>query len=134
MFAKRNRRRLVSILVIVALLWTQIVVAAHGLCASNAPAGTCNIELVAAHEGVADDAVAEADDTMDAGCSVHCSKDESSSDVSRIMPLPAMLPMAFGWADLYPLMVIDSSAHADALASTSGSHGPTGHPAAVLLI
>lgn len=134
MFAKRDRRRLVSILMIVALLWTQIVVAAHGFCSPHVPVRACKAERAAAHQVVADDAVVEADDAMDAGCTSHCSKDETSSDVSRVLPLPAMLPVAFGRADLHPVMVIGSSAPADAKGPARGSHGPTGHPAAVLLI
>ncbi|MFZ5657285.1 MAG: hypothetical protein ACOY37_09570 [Pseudomonadota bacterium] len=134
MFAKRTRRRLVSILVIVALLWTQVVLAAHGLCAPHIPAADCEAATVTTRQIGAQVATVGMDSMMDASCAAHCSRDDTSPDVSRIPPLPVMLPVAFGWADLYPVIVMGSGGHVDAEDPACNPRGPTGHPAGVLLI
>ena len=130
---KRLRARL-SILAIVALLWAQLALAAHGGCTMPAHASA----MAAAHSAVAmDDACGQeatpttADDP--ALCLAHCSQGDASSDVARVpaVPaLPAMAPVALALVSrLEPQRPLLLRAPVPL-----SWHRPTAHPAALLLI
>lgn len=141
---RRPPARLWSILVIVALLWTQVVYAFHGGCSPVIEGATAT---VTAHHGDAAlvehattattahhcDAASRRSD--DPGCEVHCATQTSSSDVTRVPPVPALLPV--------PAEFVLALVHAPraSAAWTRVGHppgfrprGPIGHPAALLLI
>jgi hypothetical protein len=127
---RRLRARL-SILAIVALLWSQIVLAGH-------PA--CSLAAMALAE-VADVATADAghdchppapspDSTL---CLAHCSQSDQSSDIGRIPPVPPSTPApALGIVTV--LLLGPDPAPGVELPPPVSWHRPTRHPASLLLI
>lgn len=126
---RRHRLRArVSLLAISALLWSQMLLALHAGCLLP-PAQVHPAAAVVEHEDCAETGAA----TELVVCASHCSRGEASSDASRVPPVPLLAPM------LAPLMVevldlrpagetgLPRRAHVR-------RHGPTLHPASVLLI
>jgi len=144
MLRRRRPSRLWSVLAIVAMLWTQVVYAMHGGCAwtpATMPMAMTSAASAAANHGHDGDATAghhcdaAAKKLGDAGCQVHCSQKESSAEVWRVPPVPALLPLAF------PKLEATAVARGDAAripldytAPEVRPRGPTRHPAPLLLI
>ncbi|GHE33751.1 hypothetical protein ACFOED_03300 [Vulcaniibacterium thermophilum] len=131
---KRLRARL-SILAIVALLWAQLALAAHGGCTMPAHGAA---SMAASHPAATmgetcghDETPATVDDP--ALCLAHCSQGDASSDVARVpaVPaLPAMAPVALALVSrLEPQRPLLLRAPVP-----PSWHRPTAHPAALLLI
>jgi hypothetical protein len=124
----RLRSRL-SILAMVALLWSQLVLAAHPGCVASA--GMPAEPASAAAHGCGHEAMP----AQSPVCESHCSQGGVSGDVARVPPvppLPAMvsLPLA---ALAVPQAVSLRPAAIDGPPPVPW-HRPTAHPAALLLI
>jgi hypothetical protein len=140
----RPPSQLWTILVVVAMLWSQAVYALHGGCLSgpgptamaHATMGGSGTGAVHAldrtHDGVCNGGISR---QRDPACAFHCADPAGSSDVTRIPPLPAVLPEA---APLFKRVVrLDAAVVAlprDYEAPRVRPRGPTGHPAPLLLI
>ena len=125
---QRLRARL-SILAIVALLWSQVLLAGHPAC-SMAAMALADITLPAATDHGCDHRGAT---TESAICDAHCSQGEQSSDVGRIPPVPAPAPaLAF---EIAAIVTLETSRmpHVESPPPDSW-HRPTSHPASLLLI
>lgn len=142
MLSRRPPSRFWSIVAIVAMLWTQAVYAMHGGCAWT-PA-TMPMAVAAAthaeHAGRGDTARghhcdASARKLGEAGCQAHCSQKDSSAEVWRVPPVPALLPPAFPRPEALGLARGDvGPIPPDYMAPEVRPRGPTGHPAVLLLI
>ena len=142
MRSRRPPSHLWSILVIVAMLWSQAVYAFHGGCLP-APAAAAHATMAMSshaqdpgahrpHGGGCNDATAR---QQDPACAFHCATPASSTDATRIPPPPVVLP------DATPLFKRLMRVHAIAVTPPRDyapprvrPHGPTGHPAPLLLI
>ena len=125
---RRLRARL-SILAIVALLWSQVLLAAHPAC-SMAAMALAEITVPAATDHGCDHRDPSSESTV---CIAHCSQGDQSSDVGRIPPVPASMPApAIGIASIVTLET--SRAPCVALPPPVSWHRPTSHPASLLLI
>lgn len=125
----RSLRVRLSILAIVALLWSQFVLASHPAASMTAMVAAQAIAPVAMERDChrpepSDESVI---------CIAHCSQGDQSSEVGRVPPLPALAPAA--------AMGIASIAMLDAerapqlqLPPPVSWHRPTSHPASLLLI
>lgn len=132
----RLRARL-SLLAMVALLWTQFAMASHPACTlasmvmSGSHAGMAMADEPApapCHEAPAPDA------DLPAGCESHCSRSDLAPDASRVLSVPALGPLPAP-----PLLL----ALAHSPLAPGGTlppgplrswHRPTAHPASLLLI
>lgn len=126
---QRLRSRL-SILVIVAMLWSQFAMASHpaasmaGMEVAAAAASTA-----IAHRGCHEQEPAD----QDAVCASHCTQGDQSHEIGRIPPVPALghaLPI---------LLPLPTTLRAGSLSLSEGPprvawHRPTLHPANLLLI
>lgn len=149
MRSRRLPSRLWSILVIVAMLWSQAVYAFHAGCLP-APAATAATAAThaamamaiaghtpepALHRTRAHTCEGGSTRQQDPACAAHCATPASSTDVARIPPLPVVLPDT---APLFERLVrIDATAMHVALdyhAPRVRPRGPTGHPTPLLLI
>ena len=131
----RLRARL-SLLAMVALLWTQFAMASHPACtlASMVMSGT--------HAGVAPDgpapepchAAPTPDVDLSAGCESHCSRSDLASDASRSLSVPTLGPLP-----IPPLALVLTHRPVSPPGTASPGplrswHRPTAHPASLLLI
>ena len=128
-FRHRRLRASLSILAIVALLWSQVVLASHpavwmsvmAVAGATAPAAT---EHGCHHPKPSDDATI---------CSAHCSQGDQSNDVGRVPAVPALPPVpAIGLASIVTLG--PNTNPRDRLPPHLSWHRPTSHPASLLLI
>lgn len=126
---RRYLRARLSMLAIVALVWSQFVLASH-------PAGW--VLAMASAEAIAPMAVESechhptpaAESTL---CMAHCSQGHQSSEVGRVPPVPALMAaLAAGIASIVALEG-RRSAFAE-LPPPASWHRPTSHPASLLLI
>lgn len=121
-------RRHIVIFTILALLWSQLAVAAHPA-ASMAFAALDGGTTAGLQHGC-QHPLSSGDATV---CVAHCTQGDQSRDASRIPPVPALLP-----APVYPLAWIaapaDSTATYRAAPLAVSWHRPTLHPASILLI
>ncbi|QOW21177.1 hypothetical protein [Novilysobacter avium] len=123
----RRLFRRITILTIVALLWSQFAVAGHPA-ASMAFAGldagiSAGLQHGCQHPISPDDPV----------CDAHCTQGDQSRDASRIPPVPASLPapvFSLAWV----VTPVDSTVIYRAAPPAVGWHRPTLHPASILLI
>lgn len=125
---RRLRARL-SILAIVALLWSQVLLAGHPAC-SMAAMAMAGITVPAATGRGCDHRDSASESAI---CSAHCNQGEQSSDVGRIPPVPASAPaLAF---EIAAIVTLETSRmpHVEAPPPDSW-HRPTSHPASLLLI
>ena len=133
---RRPPSRLWSLLVVLAMLWSHASSAFHGGCA-----GESSMRALAQHAAAADAASghhcdgAKGPRAGDPACEAHCATPAASSDITRIPPVPALaadacaLPLLVPGALGAPLPVREARE-----APRLRPHGPTGHPAALLLI
>lgn len=144
MRSRRPPSHLWSILAVVAMLWSQAVYAFHGGCLPAPAASAVAHATIAAAMSSSASGLHRTHDRacdgggsrqQDAACAFHCATPASSSDVTRLPPLPVVLP------DTAPLF--ERLVRMDALAPTVPRdydaprvrpRGPTGHPAPLLLI
>lgn len=132
----RIRTRL-SLLAMVALLWSQFALAAHPGCTTVA--GTHSVPV--AHAATAAMAAMpgcthEAPPPDQPVCQSHCSQGGLSSDVARVPPvppLPAMLAVSWMAVVVPPQSAVHSIVTVERPPPVSW-HRPTAHPAALLLI
>lgn len=130
-------RTRLSLLAIVALLWTQIAMASHPACtlASMVTSGT--------HAGMAlaDGPAAEPchpapspEVDLSAGCESHCSRSDLASDASRALSVPPLGPLPTPPLALVLKHVPISPAGTASPGPLRSWHRPTAHPASLLLI
>lgn len=131
----RHRQRLTRFasLAIAALLWSQLVVAAHPLCST---AAATMPELTMAMAGTGNSCHHEKAPSKDQGeaalCLAHCSQGGLTNDVARVPavpPLPAAVPAA---VPSFVFLAAEPTPY-PALPPPVSWHRPTAHPAALLL-
>ena len=122
--------RRISILAILALLWSQFVMASHPAASmvQTAMAATTTSSAMA-HQGCHDQKPAD----QDGVCAAHCSQGDQSNEMARIPPIP---PFCNTVPTLLPLpSVLQAGSQALSEAPTHVAwHRPTLHPASLLLI
>lgn len=130
-------RARLSLLAMVALLWTQIAMASHPACtlASMVMSGT--------HAGMA---MADGPDPgpchpapspdvdLSAGCESHCGRSDLASEASRALSVPALGPLPAPPLALVLMHVPISPAGTASPGPLRSWHRPTSHPASLLLI
>ena len=128
-YRRRRLRTQLSILAIVALLWSHVLLASHPGCSKTAMA-LAEIAAPAAagpnchHSGLSSESTV---------CAVHCSQGDQSSEVVRVPPVPALAPsLAFSVPSIVMLGAVRTP-HAE-LPPPVSWHRPTSHPASLLLI
>jgi hypothetical protein len=131
-FRHRPMRVRFAILATVALLWSQLVLAAHPLCSTAAMAmsgltrATANNEPDCHHE--------QAPPTEDNPlCVAHCSQGDQTNDVVRIPVIPALPHVASAAVTSLIFLPAHQVTHVG-LPPPVSWHRPTAHPAALLLI
>lgn len=125
---RRLRVRL-SILAIVALLWSQFVLASHPAASMVATASMGTIAATA----MGRDCHRSKPSDESAICIAHCSQGDQSSEVGRVPPLPALAPAAaMGMASI-AMLDAERAPHLQ-LPPPVSWHRPTSHPASLLLI
>ena len=130
-FRRRTRFRL-SLLAIVALLWSQLAFAAHPGCVEALDAVLATTSVVeTAGQACEHDAPPEQDPV----CHAHCNQGESSSYTARVPPVPPLLGLP-----AVPELVLSAN-HAAAMDAGAVERPlpvvkrrPTAHPAELLLI
>lgn len=134
-FRRRPFRARIAIFAVLALLWSQVVLAGHPACSMGFMAlSELDASVTLVVEGGAHgchEAPAPSDDSL---CASHCGQGSLSSDVARVPDVPA-LPAAIpvGMAEVVSLSA-DSRRQHHALPPPVSWHRPTPHPAALLLI
>ena len=131
-FLRRRLRLRIALVAIVALLWSQLVLAGHGDCLMGLAPATPPAAAVMDHG--CDTPVPAPDQPV---CAAHCSHGDMSADIGRIPPVPPMLAVP-----AIPLMWVAVLADGAArgappevdLRPPVSWHRPTAHPAALLLI
>lgn len=73
-------------------------------------------------------------DGQDPTCIAHCDHKSSTTDVSRIPPVPAMLPVAWSVAHAVVAEAVPASYARTQAPPGPSLHGPLGHPTPLLLI
>lgn len=118
-----------AILAIVALLWSQFVLASHPA-ASMAAMASAQADAAVAMQG---DCHRHKPSDESTTCTAHCSQGHHSSEVGRVPPLSALAPAtARGIASI--AMLDAERAPYLQLAPPVSWHRPTSHPASLLLI
>ena len=124
-----------SLLAMVALLWTQIALASHPACT------LASMALAQSGVGHADHGrpapepchPAPTVETSSPACESHCSRSDLSPDVSRVLAVPAV-----GLLPAIPVVSVQRLSRAPDVDQSPGVmrswHRPTAHPASLLLI
>lgn len=127
-FRRRRIRNRLSLLAMVALLWSQILLAGHAGCFSMSMPPM--VAAAAAHHHCGE----HVDEAVPGVCEAHCNQGDSSpaTPVAQLS-VPPLPPDAF--AIIAVLRQIDRGVSERAPArATAAWHRPTLHPASVLLI
>lgn len=124
-----------SLLAMVALLWTQLALASHPACTLASMAMAGSVIAHADHGGPAP-APCHSAPTVDAfspACESHCSRSELSPDASRVLAVPAL-----GLFQAIPVVSVQRLPREPDAEQWPGPlrswHRPTAHPASLLLI
>lgn len=125
---QRLRVRL-SILAIVALLWSQFVLASHPATSMSFVASVEANATALMEDGCRQPAPSD-DATL---CTAHCSQGDQSSEVGRVPPVPALAPAPAIWVSSIVTLDADRVGYV-ALPPPVSWHRPTSHPASLLLI
>lgn len=134
LFLRRSMRARFALLAMVALLWSQVVLAAHPLCSASAVAMSEIAMAVADGEGGCNhDKASLADEVGESLCVAHCSQGDLTNDVARVPTIPA-LPAALPAAIVSIVLLTTGTAPHPGLPPAVSWHRPTAHPAALLLI
>lgn len=127
----RRLRARIALVAIAALLWSQVVLAAHADCVmTHAPID--HVQHVASHG-----CHGEMPPSQQPVCGAHCSHGELSIDSGRIPPIPPMLAAAgIPLVSVAHLVGGKNSPIVETfyLHPSVSWHRPTAHPAALLLI
>ena len=126
LFSRQRLRSRLSIIVVVAMLWSHIAVASHSLCINeNMPAAVTSAPVAAEHGCENPPRSVES-----AVCTAHCNQADQSNEVARVPPVLALPPLL---AAEFGIIVILASASASCLSidqpPTVFRHRPTAHPA-----
>lgn len=132
-FRRRPIRARIAIFAVLALLWSQVVLAGHPACSMGfmalAELGTVAQPAGEGAHGCHDQAI-PADEAV---CTSHCGQSSLSSDVARVPDVPA-LPAAIPVAVITFAFLPSHSRRHIGLPPPVSWHRPTAHPAALLLI
>lgn len=125
----RSLRARLSLVAIVAFLWSQFVLASHPAASIAAMATAHAIAAVAMER----DCHQPQPSNESAICIAHCSQGEQSSEVGRVPPLPALAPAAA--IGIASIAMLGAERTPDLqLPPPVSWHRPTSHPASLLLI
>jgi hypothetical protein len=132
MLKRLRRRRLrnrLSLLVIVALLWSQMVLAWHADCFSMSMP-----RMVAAAAAVHDHCARQNEHADRAACEAHCSQGDSSPATPlAVLSVPALPPVSFALITVV-LQLGGGVLDVAPARAAAAWHRPTHHPASLLLI
>lgn len=128
-FQRQRLRSRLSILAVVALLWSQAVFAAHPACALAAMALS---ELQPTSVAMQDCHAAE-ESSGDAVCTPHCDQGNQTNDTVRVPPVPSLQAPCVAPIDTHAAVQANHRLQT-ALPPKVSWHRPTAHPAALLLI
>lgn len=128
-YRRRRLRTQLSILAIVALLWSQVLWASHPGC-SMAAMALAEIAAPAVANPDCHHSELSSESTF---CATHCSQGDQSSEVVRVPPVPALAPSLAFSVPLIVMLEAVRTPHAE-LPPPVSWHRPTSHPASLLLI
>lgn len=128
-YRRRRLRAQLSILAIVALLWSQVLLAGHLGCSMTAMAlGEAAVPMAIEHgcpdSGPSDESIV---------CAAHCSQGDLSGEVGRVPPVPALLPTHAVGVSSIAVLDADRAPYIGLPLAVSW-HRPTAHPASLLLL
>ncbi|WP_146151830.1 hypothetical protein [Ahniella affigens] len=135
LFRRRRLRTSLSLLAMWALLWSQLVLAAHPACDAAMMLRAQAKSAAQEHCHDRSDATKTTADDHAGGalCKSHCGRSDLSSDVTRLPDLPAMPAVA--WVPLLSVASLPTLGQTTFHPAPLGAwHRPTRHPASVLLI
>ena len=131
LFRRQRLRSRLSIIVIVAMLWSHFALAGHSQCPNPAQAVIETTSLAASEHGCENPPRSD----ESAVCTAHCNQGDQSNEVARVPPVLALPPLL---AAEFGIIVILASARTPNLyidlPPTLSRHRPTAHPASLLLI
>lgn len=128
-FRRQRLRSRLSILAVVALLWSQAVFAAHPACALAVMA----LSELQTSTVVVQDCHTAAEAADEAVCTPHCGQGNQTNDTVRVPPVPSL--QAAYVMRIGTLAAVQANHHLQtALPPEVSWHRPTAHPAALLLI
>lgn len=131
---RRRFRARIAIFAVLALLWSQVVLAGHPACSMGFMAlAQLDAPNAAAIDGPAHDCHEKSPSTEDAVCATHCGQGSLSSDVTRVPSVPE-LPAAVPPAVVQFVVLPADPVRHHGLPPPVSWHRPTAHPAALLLI
>lgn len=132
-FRRHPLRARIAIFAVLALLWSQAVLAGHPACSM----GFMALAELGTSAQMADDGAHDCHDesvpTGEAVCASHCGQSSLSSDVTRVPDVPA-LPAAIPVAVATFVFLPAHPRRHLGLPPPVSWHRPTAHPAALLLI
>lgn len=134
-FRRRRCCNRLSLLAIVALLWTQLAFASHFTCDVAGALPAPNESAHIGHGGVVSDACEgpAAPDSSNLLCEPHCSSGDLSTEALRVLSVPAL-----GLLPAIPVVSVQRLPQDPDAAQVPGPlrswHRPTAHPASLLLI
>lgn len=132
-FRQRRRRTRIAIFAMLALLWSQVVLAGHPACSM----GFMALAGLGASAQMAGDGAHDCHDdsvpTGEAVCAAHFGQSSLTSDVARVPDVPA-LPAAIPPAVAAFVFLPAHPRRHPAVPPPVSWHRPTAHPAALLLI
>lgn len=133
-FRRHRLRKHLSLLAMVALLWSQLWVVSHMACTLASMAMDDTHAALVSHPDP-DAATCHLSSAPDAShaCETHCSRSELSPDVSRVLTVPALGPLPRVPVVTVQKLPLDPDA-AQAPGPLRSWHRPTAHPASLLLI
>lgn len=123
-------RRRLSILAIMALLWSQFVMASHPAASmGDIGVGPASTSAASVHPGCHDQA------PVDEGvlCKTHCAQGAQNNEIGRIPPIPPLAPAPYASLTLLATPEAGPPSTPEAPPRVSW-HRPTLHPANLLLI
>ncbi|MCZ2099774.1 MAG: hypothetical protein LC121_26630 [Anaerolineae bacterium] len=122
----------IALLALFGLLWTQVVIAGHGLCVHESAKWGSPSEASGQVFDCHDDAKRPVPDEDAAACAAHCDQGDQRLESAR-----APLVMALPPDPLFPRMTdlgAEPIATRSLLEPVARRHGPTAHPTPLLLI
>lgn len=133
-FRHRRWSARLSLLAMVALLWSQVALSSHPSCSLASMALTVTHADHGGHGEPAPEPCHPAPPADSSpACESHCSRSDLSPDVARVLAVPALGPLpAVPVVDVQHLP--RDSDHAEAHGPPRSWHRPTAHPASLLLI
>ncbi|OGT54742.1 MAG: hypothetical protein A3E01_18685 [Gammaproteobacteria bacterium RIFCSPHIGHO2_12_FULL_63_22] len=128
-FRRHRLRFRLSIVVIVALLWSQAILASHSICSiGNLALAKAPVSTAVEHDCHAVPPVKQS-----SACDAHCSQGDQSNDVGRVPPVPFMAAASVFACSAVVRLDVGRASCAE-LPPPISWHRPTVHPAHLLLI